>query len=138
VLLSTQSFNRIESKVFHTQETTDDGVLKTAWQLAITSRRFYCRGKIMNGKQIRKYAGIITTLFFLAASIPSVLSPAEGTTAGPGARTAGTGTVGPTAGGTTLTGIGVGTIAVGTVIAEAAVIAVAASQSNSSNPATIH
>jgi hypothetical protein len=122
----------------------DDRLLKTAWQSAITSRFFYCRGKIMNGKNIRKLAGIITILLFLAAFIPSALSPAEGTTvgseaaAGAGGRTAGTGTVGPTAGGMTFSGIGVGTIAVGTAIAEAAVIAVAASQSNPSNSATIH
>ncbi len=94
-------------------------------------------------KKFMKYAGIIAMLLFLAAFIPSALSPAEGTAgsevaASAGTHAAGTGPVGPNKGEMAFPGPGVGTIAVGTAIAEAAVIAVAASQSTSSNSTTIH
>ena len=97
----------------------------------------------MRGKKFRKYAGIITILLFLAMFIPSALSLVEGSAgteagAGAGTRAVSSGPVGPAAGGMALTGIGVGTIAVGTAIAEAAVIAIAASQSYSSNSTSIH
>jgi hypothetical protein len=96
----------------------------------------------MRGGKFRKYAGIITILLLLAAFIPSALSQAEwiaGTeSAGAGMQAVSSGPVGPAAGRMALTEIGVGTIAMGTAIAEAAVIAIAASQSYSSNSTSIH
>ena len=91
----------------------------------------------MRANRFRKYGGIIILLLFLVAFIPSALSQAEktadrGTGASVGARTADSAPGGKIAG-----GIGRGTIAMGTAIAEAAVIAVAASQPNSGNPTTV-
>jgi hypothetical protein len=97
----------------------------------------------MRRRKFRKYAGIITLLLFFAVFIPSALSQAErtadrGTGSSSGVRMADSGTADAVAEGKIAAGIGVGTIAVGTAIAEAAVIAVAASQLNTSNPTTIH
>ena len=96
----------------------------------------------MRRKKFRKYAGIITILVFLLALIPLALSQAEWTAdtggADAGMRAVSSGPVGPAAGRMALTAIGEGTIAVGTAIAEAAVMAVAASQSYSSHSTTIH
>jgi hypothetical protein len=96
----------------------------------------------MREKKFRKYAGIITILLFVAMFIPSALSLVEGTagteSAGAGTPAAMSGSVDPAAGRSALTGIGLGTIAVGTAIAEAAVIAIAASQPYSSKSTTIH
>jgi hypothetical protein len=94
-------------------------------------------------RKSKKYAGIITLLLFFAVFIPSALSQAEwtavrGTGSSSGARTADSGTADAVAERKIATGIGVGTIAMGTAIAEAAVIAVAASQTNTSNSATMH
>ena len=83
----------------------------------------------MKEKKLRKYVGIITLLFFLIVFTPSALSQAE--------KTADSGTADTAAAGKTAAGVGVGTIAMGTAIAEAAVIALAASQPNSSNATTI-
>jgi len=100
-------------------------------------------GKIMRGNKFRTYAGIITILLLLAAFIPSALSQAEWTAvteAGTVASTGATGSspTGPSSGEMKFTGIGMGTIAVGTAIAEASVIAVAASQSISAKSTTVH
>ena len=91
----------------------------------------------MRGNKFRKYGGIIILLLFLVAFIPSALSQAEKTADRGAGAIAGTRTADSAAGGKIAPGIGTGTIAVGTAIAEAAVIAVAASQSNSANPTTV-
>lgn len=87
----------------------------------------------MRREKITRYVAIILITLFLGPFIPSALSPAEGVSiesvAGIGASLAG-------ATRTTFPGIGAGTIARGSVIAEAAVVAVAASQAKAFNSAT--
>ncbi len=98
----------------------------------------------MKRNKFGKYAGIVIILLIAIALIPSVLSQAEGTAdkeAGPGVgtRTTGSSPSGAIAEGMTGVRIGVGTIAMGNAITEAAVIAIAALQPDSSNnTASIH
>ncbi len=97
------------------------------------------RGELMRRNKFRKYAGITTLLLFLVAFIPSALSQSEGNgERETGWRTAGLGSFDSAAGGMTGIRIAVGTIAMGTAIAKAAVVAVAASPSNSASSTTSH
>ena len=96
----------------------------------------------MRERKSRKYAGIITILLFLAMFIPSALSLVDGTagteSAGAGTVVVSPGSVGPAAERLSMTEIGVGTIAGAPPLREAAVIAIAASQLDSSNSTSIH
>lgn len=86
-----------------------------------------------------KYAGVIALLLFLAASMASALSSAERTAGPEAAVTAGeytteTHAVGRSWEEASAVRGGIGTIAMGAAIAEAALIAVAASQTSLLSP----